>query len=143
MNHILVVDDDRDNALVIRMVLEHQGYKVDMFTDSDALANFEPQRYALALIDLRMGGLDGFGLYERILKMDNIKICFMSGYDYRDALSKFQTKHRIPAERYLQKPLNVDRLIGLVRKMTAASSGQEGYATQYSSQDGNPGEQFV
>lgn len=40
-----------------------------MFTDStEALANFEPQKYALALIDLKMGGLDGFGLYERILE---------------------------------------------------------------------------
>lgn len=119
------------------MILEHHGYKVDMFTDSaDALANFEPQKYALAVIDLRMGGLDGFGLYERILEMDGrIKVCFMSGYNYRDALFKFQTKHRIPAERYLQKPLNVDRFIGLVRKTVASFE---------SSQHDSPGEhQFV
>ena len=63
--------------------------------------------------------------------------------DCRDALSKFQTKHQIPAECYLQKPLNVDRLIGLVKKMMMDSFGQEGYAKQYSSQHGSPGEQFA
>lgn len=119
------------------MILEHHGYKVDMFTDpAGALVNFEPQRYALALIDLRMGGLDGFGLYKRILEMDGkIKVCFMSGYDYRDALSKFQRKHRIPSERYLQKPLNVDRFIGPVRETIAS--------IESSQHDGPSEHQFV
>ena len=30
----LVVDDDHDNALVLRMILECNNYEVDMFTDS-------------------------------------------------------------------------------------------------------------
>ncbi|MEO9295357.1 MAG: response regulator [Nitrososphaera sp.] len=118
---ILVVDDDADNALVIRMILECNGFQVDMFTDPKlALSSFEPQKYALAIIDLRMNGMDGFELYERIFEMDHHKrICFMSCYDYVNALSRFQNKHcEISPECFLRKPLSVEAFIATIKRLT-------------------------
>jgi len=41
INRILVVDDEYDVSLVIRLVLEESGFKVDSFTHaSEALENF-------------------------------------------------------------------------------------------------------
>src|SRR6476469_1845849 len=108
---ILVVDDDHDNALVIKMILECDGFEVDMFTDPKAaLAKFEPQKYSLAIIDLRMKGIGGFELYERFFEMDHrMKLCFISGYDYTDALAKFQGKHYdISSDCFLKKPLGIE-----------------------------------
>ena len=122
---ILVVDDDHDNALVIKMILECDGFEVDMFTDpKEALARFEPQKYTLAIIDLRMKGIDGFELYERFLEMDHrMKLCFISGYDYRDALAKFQGKHsEILADCFLKKPLSIEGFMVMVKRLTRDTS---------------------
>lgn len=117
---VLVVDDDHDNALVIRMILECNNFEVDMFTDPKvAVARFEPQKYALAIFDLRMKDLDGFELYERIFEMDHeMKVCFISGYEYREALSRFQGKRRnISSECFMKKPLSIEGFMAMVRKM--------------------------
>ena len=48
---ILVVDDEYDVSLVIRLVLEESGFKVDSFTDaSEALDNFTTGLYDLVMI---------------------------------------------------------------------------------------------
>ena len=122
---ILVVDDDFDNALVVKMIMECNDFQVDMFTDAQlALSKFEPQRYSLAVIDLRLGDLSGFELYERMNKMDNkMKVCFMSGYNYgEEELSEFQDRHcEVTPEHYLRKPLSVGGFMATVKKMAAES----------------------
>ena len=122
---ILVIDDDFDTALVVKLMLQSCGYEVDMFIDARvALSNFQPQRYSLAIIDFRMGGIDGFELYERFSEMDNkMKVCFMSGYDNSEALARFQSKHHgFSSDCFLRKPLDIDGFIDRVNKMTANSN---------------------
>ena len=60
---ILVVDDEYDTNLTLKVVLEESGFKVDSFTDPlAALRNFKSGLYDLALIDVKMPGMHGFGL---------------------------------------------------------------------------------
>jgi PleD family two-component response regulator len=50
IKRILVVDDERDVSLVIRLVLEESGFKVNSFTDaSKALQNFTSGIYDLVI----------------------------------------------------------------------------------------------
>src|SRR2546427_4539567 len=68
---ILVVDDEYDTNLTLKVVLEDSGFKVDSFTDPlAALQNFKSGLYDLALIDVKMPGMHGFGLYNEIRKFD-------------------------------------------------------------------------
>jgi CheY-like chemotaxis protein len=57
---VLVVDDDPDIRLVLRMILEGQGYAViDAADGAEALALLRDHRPALILLDLMMPGVDG------------------------------------------------------------------------------------
>jgi two-component system response regulator MprA len=57
---VLVVDDDPDIRLVLRMILEAQGYAViDAADGAEALALLRDHRPALILLDLMMPGVDG------------------------------------------------------------------------------------
>jgi PleD family two-component response regulator len=68
---LLVVDDEYDTNLTLKVVLEESGFKVDSFTDPlAALQNFKTGVYDLALIDVRMPAMNGFGLYNEIRKLD-------------------------------------------------------------------------
>src|SRR5947199_10804982 len=58
---ILVVDDNHDNAEIIRQYLEIRGYPISVAHDGDeALALFETVRPALVLLDVMMPGRDGW-----------------------------------------------------------------------------------
>ena len=75
-----MVDDEYDTNLTLKVVLEESGFKVDSFTDPlAALQNFKTGVYDLALIDVRMPVMNGFGLYNEIRKLDiKVKICFLT-----------------------------------------------------------------
>lgn len=68
---ILVVDDNRDLAENLVEILEDAGFVADFFDDpSIALHAVEPRRYGIALIDLRMPGMDGVELHREIKRVD-------------------------------------------------------------------------
>jgi DNA-binding response OmpR family regulator len=77
---ILVVDDEYDISLTIKVVLEENGFIVDSFTDaSKALENFRTGLYDLVILDVKMPEMDGFSLYEKIKKLDDkVAVCFLT-----------------------------------------------------------------
>jgi DNA-binding response OmpR family regulator len=77
---ILVVDDEYDITLTLKIVLEDNGFKVDSFNSPlKALESFEPGRYDLAIIDLKMPTMNGFVFRERVSKADGkVKICLLT-----------------------------------------------------------------
>jgi DNA-binding response OmpR family regulator len=92
MKRILVVDDEYDIGLVVKLVLEGNSFKVDSFTDAtEALENFSTGLYDLAILDVIMPEMDGFSLYEKIKKLDDkVIICFLTATDdaYYEILKK-------------------------------------------------------
>ena len=77
---IMVVDDESDLTLFYRMSLEYHGFEVETFNDPrKAMSNFKPGYYDLIILDIKMPDIDGFELYEKILKMDSkAKVCFLT-----------------------------------------------------------------
>ncbi len=66
-SRILVVDDDCDMLHLISMRLTAAGYEVVQATSGeDALLEFRKSRPQLVVTDLRMGGMDGLALFERL-----------------------------------------------------------------------------
>src|SRR5579862_2207713 len=64
---ILVVDDNHDNAEIIRQYLEIRGYPIAVAHDGDeALALFETVKPALVLLDVMMPGRDGWEVCRRM-----------------------------------------------------------------------------
>ena len=99
------MDDEHDINLTIRIVLEENGFKVDSFTDaSQALENFTAGLYDLVILDVKLPGMDGFSLYEKIKKLDDkVRICFLTAADkaYYENL-----KNIIPASKKIVSFIN-------------------------------------
>ncbi len=64
----LIVDDNRALAEDLGEILELEGYEVAVFDDpARALRETEEQAFDVALLDVRMPGLDGVLLHRRLL----------------------------------------------------------------------------
>jgi CheY-like chemotaxis protein len=110
---LLVVDDDPDITLTVKMALEDIGlFQVDTFNDPElALSSFEPGLYDLVLLDFRMPKMYGHELYDEMKKIDGrIKVCFMTAtyMNYEALRDAFPT---IEIECYIQKPVKTEDLI--------------------------------
>lgn len=65
MTRVLLVDDEPDMRLLLRMTLERVGYEVsEAASGEDALAGLEKLRPDLVLLDLNLPGMSGFGVME-------------------------------------------------------------------------------
>ncbi len=66
---ILVVDDEKSFLLLLTRVLEGEGYTVKgMTSPEDALKSIDSFRPNLVISDLKMPGIDGIALLERVKK---------------------------------------------------------------------------
>jgi DNA-binding response OmpR family regulator len=114
---ILLVDDEYDVNLSIRIVLEENGFKVDSFTDaSQALENFTAGLYDLVILDVKLPGMDGFSLYEIIKKLDDkVRICFLTAADkaYYEILKKHYPS--IKENCVIYKPVDNESLLELIK----------------------------
>jgi DNA-binding response OmpR family regulator len=123
---VLLVDDEPDLNLTLKMTLEENGFKVDSFTDPlSALENFKEEAgmYELLILDMKMPQMNGFELYRQIKKIDDkVKVCFLTAgeMDYE----QFR-KELIPAldnNCYIQKPIENEMLIRRLNRIMAPSN---------------------
>lgn len=106
---ILVCDDQDDIREMVEIYLSKLGYAVQTAANYDeAVAILESDPPDLALLDIRMPGVDGFCVGERIrYRNPSIPIIFMSAFESRFARVYALT---IEARAFLQKPLDLEVL---------------------------------
>ena len=118
IKRILLVDDEHDVNLTIRLILEDNGFKVDSFTDaSQALENFTAGLYDLVILDVILP-TNGFSLYERIKKLDDkVIICFLTAADkaYYDMLKK--NYPHVKENCVIHKPVDNESLLGIIKSV--------------------------
>ncbi len=79
---ILIVDDQQEVSMSIRLLLESQGIDaVDVSSGEEAIVELQSKSYELIFLDQQMPGISGLETYRR-LRAANIKtpICFMTGF---------------------------------------------------------------
>src|SRR5215471_6284233 len=116
---ILLIDDEEDILFTFKEGLSSEGYNVEAFVDPmEAFAHFvnvNPYHYNLAILDIRMPGLNGLQLYYRLKAINrNIKILFVSALDAVSELISIlpgvNTAHDI-----IKKPVALDDFIMAVK----------------------------
>ena len=76
-----MVDDEQDLTFTLKETLDETGlFQVETFTDPVlALSEFKAGVYDLAVLDIRMPGMNSFQLCRKLKDMDNrLKICFLT-----------------------------------------------------------------
>ncbi len=115
---VLVVDDNDDNLALARHTLEDEGYKVVLATSGQAgLDTFAARRPDCVVLDIRMPGMDGFSVCERIRKLPggaDVPILFLTAL--RD-VDTFDHAQRAGGDDFLTKPVRPAELV--VRVTTA------------------------
>jgi len=79
---VLVVDDEPDNRLMIRELLEMHGYRVsEASTGAEALQHLATGPFQVLITDLYMPRLDGYELIRTVLRSERkeLHIIAMSG----------------------------------------------------------------
>jgi DNA-binding response OmpR family regulator len=121
MNHparILVVDDERDTCANLQDILTDLGYQVDVAYDGPmALTLLDRQPYDVALLDLRMPGMDGLELYRRIrATYPGTVAIIVTAYASGETTAAAQ---QAGAWHVLSKPVDFTRLLPLVGQAAA------------------------
>jgi DNA-binding response OmpR family regulator len=120
---ILVVDDNHDNANILRQYLEIVcGYQIVVAYDGDqALHAFEAEQPGIVLLDVMMPGRDGWEVC-RVMKDhptlgSNVRIIMVTALD--DVANKRQAL-QTGADDFLEKPFDLTKLAATVRRNAAA-----------------------
>lgn len=105
--HLLVVDDNKVNRLLLGRSLEQQGYRVDMAENGcQALEMMQDGTYDLVLLDIEMPEMNGYQVLEKVtnnLALRDIPIIITSALEELDSVVKCI---EMGAEDYLTKPVN-------------------------------------
>jgi PAS domain S-box-containing protein len=104
---ILVIDDEPVIRRLVKKILTPLGYTVDVSDDpGEFLDNLSAAAYDALLVDIRMPGISGVELYQRIREkapaMTN-KIVFITGDVIGPDIATFLLKNSLP---YLAKPFD-------------------------------------
>ena len=113
----MLVDDEPDVNITLKITLEENGFKVDSFTDPLlALENFKGEAagmYGMIILDIKMPNMNGFELYRQIRKIDDkVKACFLTAgeMDYDEQFRK-ELFPALDNKCYIQKPIETEMLI--------------------------------
>lgn len=112
---ILVIDDDKSIRKIFKINLEEEGYIIDLAgSGEEALRKVENQRYNLALIDIKLGDMDGTDLLKRIQeKSPWMKKIIVTGFPSMQNAIKAVNEG---ADGYILKPVKIDRLLKIIEE---------------------------
>ena len=115
---ILVVDDNPDNAHIIRDYLEARGYPITVaYNGDDALKAFEEVKPALVLLDVMMPGRDGWQVCREIKQHPtlgrNVRVVMVTALD--DWVNKRQALET-GADDFVEKPFELSKLVSTVER---------------------------
>lgn len=110
---ILVVDDEENMRRTLTDILQEEGYVVTAARSGEqALAMSEQASYDVALLDVRMPGMNGVEAARRLRSLqDTVRIIFMSAYT-NDMLQRQAFEEGAVA--FLSKPLDLDHVLQLI-----------------------------
>jgi DNA-binding response OmpR family regulator len=118
-NKILLIDDEPDVNLAIKMVLEENGFRVDSFNDPlVALSSFMPGSYELIMLDIKMPKMDGFELYKEMKRKDSkLKACFLTAGELYYEKFRNQDCCKLDETLFIRKPIDSEELVKEIKKI--------------------------
>lgn len=123
---LLVVDDDRKLAALIRDYLSPLGYQVELrHTGPDGLAEALASPYEAVILDVMMPGMDGFAVLRELRKTSDVPVLMLTALgDEADRIVGLE----IGADDYLPKTFSSRELLARLRAVTRRARSPAGAA---------------
>ena len=132
MAKILMIDDDPDMVLAARLCLQGAGHELLEARNAEAglrrLAEIQPD---LIILDVMMGAAtEGFQTALRLRSPDpesplaayrHIPIAMLTALHSTTDLRFGPDEDYLPVDAFIEKPIDPDRLIGIVKQLLAKS----------------------
>jgi len=114
--NVYVVDDDEAVRDSLQWLLEGKDYRVRCFDSTETfLSRYDPREVACLLVDIRMPGISGLELQDRLVERKSpLPIVFITGHG--DVPMAVNTMKK-GAMDFIQKPFKEDELVSLVERM--------------------------
>lgn len=120
MPRILVIDDEKSIRNTLREILQYEKYEVDDVANGpDGLRFLESNKYNAILCDIKMPGMDGIEVLEKILLMVDTPVIMISGHGTIDTAVEAIKKGAFD---YISKPLDLNRLLITIRNALEKSN---------------------
>ena len=113
---VYVVDDDEAVRDSVQWLLEGQDFRVRSFESAEVfLARYDPREVACLIVDIRMDGMSGLELQDRLIERNSpLPIAFITGHG--DVPLAVDTMKKGALD-FIQKPFNEQQLVPLVERM--------------------------
>lgn len=115
MVDILLIEDNRELAKLIKTFLERDGYSaVALDSGEDAVSFLEDHKVKIILLDVMLPGMDGFAFCAALRRKSNVPVLIMSArVDKEDQMNGFAQG----ADDYLEKPVDIDLLLAKIKAL--------------------------
>lgn len=121
VQHILVVEDDHALGVLLRHVLEREGYSFELVNtvpDAKALLEHSVDDIDLILLDINLPGGTGFEVLQFVRERSTVPVIFLSvlkqGVNVERALS-------LGAQDFIPKPFNPRELLLRIKRFLPAT----------------------
>jgi FixJ family two-component response regulator len=113
---VYIVDDDEAVRDSLQWLLEGEDYRVRCFDSAESfLSRYDPREVACLIVDIRMGGMTGLELQDRLIECHSpLPIVFITGHG--DVPMAVNTMKK-GAMDFIQKPFDEAALVNVVERM--------------------------
>lgn len=121
---VLFVDDEEELVSAVVERLEIRDIATCGATSGvEALQKLDEKEFDVVVLDVRMPGLGGLETLRRIRHVyPSVAVMLLSGHGSTEDV---QEGLRIGAFAYLQKPVDIEHLVDLIRKATQEGGGKD------------------
>ncbi len=128
-NRVLIVDDEPDVVRYLRTVLESYDYEVVTAANTaEAMKFIDRRKPDLLCLDIMMPEESGLSLFLRLRRRkstQDVPVILISGmvpqeeFNLRDYI---EDSSIAPPEQYIEKPIDVEKFVKLVNRLTGRKS---------------------
>ena len=113
---VMIVDDDWANRITLQEILKQEGWEVVLAEDGpQALQIATESRISLIIMDIHLAGINGIDTHLTIKEiLPDCAVVMMTGYSVETLVQQALSQGAMAV---LQKPLSIERLLEISRKV--------------------------